>query len=375
MKKNYSDKHLKIDQHGNVGIITLSNPENLNALTYNMITGLSHQLDLWADDDSIQVIIIEGEGDRAFCAGGNVKEVYEAGLSHKAGHSEVNKAKEYFFHEYTMNRKIYEYKKPLIALMDGIVMGGGYGVAGPCTFKIASNRTLFAMPEVAIGLFTDVGSTFFLNRCPSYIGYYLAVTGQRINGIDMVYSGLADIYIDDENIDSFKEKLIKTLQEKADPLEVINYYSEKYPKGKVLQENSFDKLLSLISRVFSLNSIDKIILSLQKENTEWADRHLEMIKKACPLSLKVTLRHMIEAQKQTFNEIILRDFILAQRFVDGTEFYEGVRALLIDKDKTPQWRPDKLSDVNDTILDNYFSPTGWGLDNIDENYLKIKNLT
>jgi enoyl-CoA hydratase len=317
-----------------------------------MIEIISRQLTIWEADENIKAVIFKGAGDKAFCAGGDVKAVYHAGLEYHKGQSSFNKAHLFFYHEYRMNRLIYNYSKPLISLLDGITMGGGYGVGGPCRFRVVSEKTIFAMPEIAIGLFTDIGSTFYLNQCPDNMGQFLAVTGSRLSAPEMIYSGLADYYILSSRMKEFEQALADFLVTNDDPLELLDEFSDKF-------ETSLGVDPDYISKIFDGYCVETMVKRLVEADDKL---YLPAILSGCPLSIKTSLRHLQMASGRGFNQTVETDFILAQHFMDGTEFFEGVRAMLIDKDKSPKWTPQALSEVDEALLNKYFSPTDWTLE-------------
>lgn len=357
MTDSQIENELLAEQRGALGVLTLNRPQALNALTLDMIRGIATQLSAWEKDDAIRAVLIRGAGDKSFCAGGDIKAVYAVGMAYKNGDTARNETHDYFHQEYRMNRQIYHYPKPLIAFMDGITMGGGYGVAGPCRYRIATENTLFAMPEVAIGLFPDVGSTFFLNRSPHRIGYFLAVTGSRLRAADMIYAGLADYYCKSAQAEELEEALQADLAQGHDIAATLSALNTMPPGEAELAQRE-----SMIERTFYKENIVEILTALVREKDPWALEMAQIIESSCPLSVKIALSHMLKSRGKSFDEVTETDFTLAQHFMDGTEFYEGVRALLIDKDKAPQWTPPRLDLLPDNEVERHFTPTGWSLD-------------
>jgi len=316
-----------IEKEGSEGIITLNRPKALNALTLNMIVQISRSLDDLAADDQIRSVIFKGAGDRAFCAGGDIKAAYEMGRKYRQDrqiHPHL-----YFGLEYQMNRKLFHFLKPLKAEMDGIVMGGGFGIAGPCGGRLITNKSVFAMPEVGIGLFPDVGSVYFLNKCPGDIGAYLVVTGKSIGPADILYAGLATG--SDEEIEG---------------------------------EGEWERLQDQIDRHFKYDSAEEIVESLGKDSSDWARETKNLIETRSPTSLKISLRHLRTCKDKSFDEVTQQDFILAHHVMEGGDFYEGVRAALIDKDKSPAWNPADLRDVKDLDVERYFEPFGLSVNEV-----------
>lgn len=347
----FNDKELIAQKENGIVTVTLNRPEALNALTLEMIRLLSAALTRWEKDDAIRAIIFKGAGDRAFCAGGDVKAVYAVGMQYRRGLADERSISLFFAEEYRLNRQLFHYKKPLFALMDGITMGGGFGIAGPCRYRIATEKTILAMPETIIGFFPDVGSTWFLSRCPGEAGAYLALTGNSIRTGDAVWSGMATHFIPSGSIPGFIEALEEDIE---DGLKQFSAAPDR--KGEA-QENR-----QCIDECFGHYTVEDILAALHKNKSAWAKGTAATLESRSPVSLKVSLAHLRRAKAEDFDTIIARDFILAQHFMKGHDFYEGVRAALVDKDKLPQWVPARLSDVTEAEVDKYFHPAALELD-------------
>ena len=337
---------------GHVAVVTLNRPKALNALTHDMIKTLARWLDEWEEDKNISAVFFQGAGDRAFCAGGDIKHASEQGLAYKENPDIALSPAEYFFDEYSLNRRLFHYPKPLFAFMDGVIMGGGYGIAGPCDYRIATERTVFAMPEVGIGFFPDIGGTYYLRQCPDFIGRYLCLSGNSIDYKDVLYAGIATHYSDSDDIKTLMNDLIALIAEDKDVESILRSCEPFEPeKGAV----SYHK--DLIRTCFSGASVAEILDCLRDHEDEWAQEIYHDIERRSPLSLEVTMRHiqMGEQGGDSFDAVIERDYKICQHFMEGQDFYEGVRALLIDKDKTPKWQHAALSDVTASNVDVYFS--------------------
>ncbi len=362
IQKNIDDEFL-VSVCGSVMCGTLNRPHSLNALTLDMMRQLSSNLKHWESDESVKAVFLTGAGDRAFCAGGNIKAVYYEGLAYREGETTENTMVRFFYEEYSMNRQIFHYKKPICAFMNGITMGGGFGVAGPCRFRIISESTVFAMPEVGIGFSTDVGSVFFLSKCPGEIGTYLGLTGHKIGPEDMLYCGLASHYIPLEKQNDCRNALSKIIEEaNHDALDegikiVLDEFAEEPKAEGYLRENQ-----PLVDLCFSANSIEEVLSRLRDKGSDWGKETANLMESRSPTSLKVVLAHLRKGKADSFDEVTSRDFVLSQHFLEGHDFYEGIRAQLIDKDKTPRWMPSRLSDVDETLVDHYFSMAGRILD-------------
>jgi enoyl-CoA hydratase len=357
----FADKELIARKENGVMTVTLNRPEALNALTLEMVRMLAAGLSRWEKDDSVKAIIFEGAGDRAFCAGGDIKASYNLGMQYRRGAVDENVLSIFFAEEYRLNRQLFHYRKPLFALMNGITMGGGFGIAGPCRYRIATEKTVFAMPETKIGFFPDIGSAWFLNRAPGKAGTYLGLTGNSINAADTLWSGMATHMTSSDFLPALKDALEKlAMKDDLSPAAIqkmLTGLSTSAADAGALQENS-----ATTGRCFAHNSIEAIIEALAKECGPWAKTALDDIAQRSPTSLKVSLAHIRRAEGQDFDTIIARDFTLAQHFMKGHDFYEGVRAAVIDKDRTPRWEPESLSLVSQAEAEKYFLPTGFELD-------------
>ncbi|MBI4030212.1 MAG: enoyl-CoA hydratase/isomerase family protein [Proteobacteria bacterium] len=340
------DFEIKSAVLGNAGHILLNRPQALNALTMEMIRMLIIALENWATDDTVSSVLIEGAGDRAFCAGGDIKASYSTGMRYRRGRAVSERVLTLFYaEEYSMNRMMYHYKKPLISYMNGITMGGGFGVAGPCRYRIATEKTVFAMPETNIGFFPDVGGVWFLSRAPGQTGTYLVMTGNSIGPADMLYCGLATHYIPSGKWD------------RGAAADIESFLSENAAAPE--RAGELEQNRDVIDRCFAHGTAEEIVNALEAEKGEWPRMAAQVIRKRCPVSVKVALEHVRRAKDDSFDDVLRRDFLLAQRFMKGRDFYEGVRAAVIDKDRNPQWNPQRLEDITNEDLMRYFKPTGY----------------
>lgn len=343
------------EQQGAVGFITLNRPKSLNALTLNMIRLMDPQLAAWETDDSISAVVIRGAGDRAFCAGGDVIDVYKAGLAMKETGTAPGLSSDFFFEEYRLNRRIFQYPKPYIALIDGFTMGGGVGVSILGAFRVATERTRAAMPETAIGLFPDVGGSYFLPRLEGEIGCYLALTGARIKPADCLYSGLANAYIESADMPALEEAFAQadwSGDAENVAARVIGGFS-KEPGEAPLQAQQ-----DQIDRIFSADSVEAIIASLEAEAGDWAKETLATLLSRSPVSMKVSLEQLRRGRDLDFDDAMIMEFRMSQAFMAGQDFYEGVRSVLIDKDHAPKWVPATLEEVSQEMVESYFVAQG-----------------
>lgn len=332
------------EQRGRAGLITLNRPKALNALTLGMVDAMDAQLRAWRRDAGVDLVVVRGAGERAFCAGGDIRALYDSG---RAGTPYVI---DFYQREYRLNRLIKRYPKPYIALINGIVMGGGVGVSIHGAARVCGEGTMFAMPETGIGLFPDVGGTHFLPRCPGKTGLYLALTGARLDVTDAAYVGVASHVVPVAH----HESLVAALCEDGLPVErVLSHHAVKSEtKSKI------EGLLPLIDRHFGAGPVEEIIASLKGGNSMFAEQTLKTLAAKSPTSLRVTFRQIHEGATLGFEECMKLEFRLTNRFMRGHDFYEGVRAVIIEKDNAPKWQPADLAGVSDSDVANYFAPLG-----------------
>ncbi|XP_059418353.1 3-hydroxyisobutyryl-CoA hydrolase, mitochondrial isoform X1 [Carassius carassius] len=337
---------------GNAGVITLNRPKALNALNLTMIRHIYPQLKKWDKDSETDLVIIKGAGEKAFCAGGDIRAVTEAG---KAGDS---LAQDFFREEYILNNTIGTYQKPYVALIDGITMGGGVGLSVHGRFRVATEKTLFAMPETGIGLFPDVGGGYFLPRLQGKLGLFLALTGFRLKGRDIQRVGVATHFVQSDKIVSLEKDLIDLKSpSNSDVAQLLNSYQEQSSldaeKPFVLQEQT-----EAIDRLFSAGSVEEIMENLKKDGSAFALKQTETLAKMSPTSLKLTFKQIQEGARMSLQEVLVMEYRLSQACMRGHDFYEGVRAVLIDKDQSPKWKPSTLSGVSEQAIEECFSSLG-----------------
>lgn len=324
-----------------VATLTLNRPAALNALTLGMVRAFHPKLTAWAFDDAVRAVAIRGAGDKAFCAGGDIRALYD--------NRGTAFAKGFFREEYRLNRTIHHYPKPYVALMDGITMGGGVGVSVHARYRVASEATMFAMPETGIGLFPDVGGSYFLPRMPGATGMYIALTGDRLRPADCVYAGIADAYIPRAEHDA----LIAALGTESPDAVLDGMKADPGPAS--LAENR-----EAIDRCFSGESVAEIEAALAAEDSPWASKVRAMMRGKSPLSQKVTFRQIRVGASLGFDDCMRMEYRLSQHFMAGHDFFEGVRALVVDKDQNPVWQHATLGDVSDAEVDECFAPLGDG---------------
>ena len=339
------------EQRGAVGLVTLNRPKALNALTHGMVVAMKAKLDAWAGDPAIGIVVVRGAGEKAFCAGGDIRAIAESG---RAG---TNYALDFWHDEYILNATIKHYPKPYLALIHGIVMGGGVGVSVHGRYRIACETTLFAMPETGIGFFPDVGGSYFLPRCPGEIGMYLALTGARLKAADAMYAGIAtDIMSADQ-----QDAIIAALADGEMPGDLMSEVTGGYIVRRELEDGGPPPLSehrAKIDRLFAGDFVEAILAGLDTEADDWSRATAATIRTKSPTSLKLTFREIREGTKLSFDDCMRMEYRMASRILLGTDFYEGVRAVIVDKDNAPKWRPAALSDVTNKAIDAYFEPLG-----------------
>jgi enoyl-CoA hydratase/carnithine racemase len=333
---------IRFEVEGRAGVVTLNRPKALNAVTHKMIRALAKALEAWHDDDRIRLVVIRGEG-RAFSAGGDILQVYEAG---KAGKLPV----EFFADEYRLNARIADFGKPYVALIDGIVMGGGFGVSFHGSHRVLTENAVFAMPEVGIGFFPDVGGSHILPRLADSFGMYLGLTGNRIRYGDALACGLATHTIKSAE----QAELFNALVESGEPNKVLARFH-----ASAAAETDAATLAS-IHRHFSASSLDAILVSLEQAaaSDEFAAKTLATILSRSPTSLKVAWRQIRAGAKLSMDDCMRMEFRILNRMLAGHDFYEGIRAALIDKGSVPVWQPAKLEEVSEETVEAYFASLG-----------------
>lgn len=298
------------EEINNKGIITLNRPKALNALNLSMIEKIYPKLVQWKDSKTL--VIIKGAGEKSFCAGGDVRAVTESGLR---GNPKLGQ--EFFRKEYTTNGLIGTYPIPYIAFIDGITMGGGVGLSIHGKFRVATERTLFAMPETAIGLFPDVGGSYFLPRLEGKLGVYLALTGHRLKGADTVKARIATHYCKSQKLPDLEKALVDA-KDGQNVREIINKFSDP-----VQEEFSLAPYMDKINKCFSASRVEEIFDKLEKDGSEWALNTIKLLKKMSPTSLKVTLRELDIGKRMTLQECLQMEYRLAVNCMANREFYEG----------------------------------------------------
>jgi enoyl-CoA hydratase/carnithine racemase len=346
---------------GKVGRVTLNVPGTLNSLTLDMVDLLQNQLDRWAEDDAVAAIFIEGSGEKAFCAGGDVQALYRSAIATPGGPCEYAEA--FFTREYRMNYTLHTYPKPIVCWGNGIVMGGGLGVMAGCSHRVVTESTRIAMPEITIALFPDVGGSWFLNHMPGRSGEFLALTGASINAADALYTGLADRFIASEHRDAVLKGLQAQQWLADDALanhglvrHVLRPFAEQslssLPGGQV------EPHMGRIGSLCDGDSVHEIIDNILAQHTDdpWLAKARDSLAHGSKLAALWIHRQLRETRHSSLREVFQAEILLATNVVRHPEFAEGVRALLIDKDRKPAWQFQRSRDVPQDLLDAFFTP-------------------
>ncbi|HRD27034.1 MAG TPA: enoyl-CoA hydratase/isomerase family protein [Caulobacter sp.] len=325
-----------------VGRITLNRPKALHALTLTMCEDMIDALSIWRHDEVVQCILIDHSGERGFCAGGDIRMLAESGAG------DALAARKFFHTEYRLNHLLFTYSKPVVAVMDGVTMGGGVGLAMPSAVRIATERTTFAMPETGIGLFPDVGGGWFLPRLPGRAGLWLALTGARIKAADCCALGIATHYMPSDRVEAFKAAL---LAHPGSVAAALAAFVEDPGHARIAAHRAD------IDRLFGEGDVEAIIANLEVEPGDWAAEQLATLRTKSPQTLKVAFRQLqTGAALDDFAANMAMEYRIGARVVQRHDFLEGVRAVIIDKDNAPKWNPPTVVAVTDAMLDDIFAP-------------------
>lgn len=327
---------------GRVGRLTLNRPKALHALTREMCQLMTDALLAWKDDAGVECVLLDHTGERGFCAGGDIRMIAESGAG------DAVEAKAFFLTEYRLNHLLMVYPKLIVALMDGIVMGGGVGISQPAAIRVATERTTYAMPETGIGLFPDVGGGWHLPRLPGESGIWLALTGARLKAAECLSLGIASQFVPSESLPELKAAL---LAGPSNPQAIVELFASDPGPAKV------DDNRERIDRLFAFDTMEEIFAALEADGSEWAQKELATLRTKSPQSMKVSLRQMrAGARMDSFADVMAMEYRLGGRVVRTHDFQEGVRAVIVDKDQNPRWSPSELSAVSGDLVDSFFAP-------------------
>ena len=339
----------KTGRSGDIGEIILNRPKALNALDNDMCRDLFLQLVKWAKANHIKAVIIKGEGSRAFCAGGDIRALYDL------KEAEIELQRQFFWHEYRLNSVLHDFPKPYISLLDGITMGGGAGVSIHGSHRIATENFSFAMPETKIGFYPDIGASYFLNKCPGKTGYYLGLSGATINQAEAYHLGLVTHVVNQSRLIELEEALLHTAFNSND-FPTVTKIIEQFNLHPEPSDFRFHQ--EHIDECFNEDSIEAILTSLKESSHKWCHTVAKALETRSPTGLKITLERLRRADSMSFDEIMQMDFDTTQQCLQTHDFYEGVRAIIIDKDQSPQWNPKALSKIKNKDIDDYLKPKG-----------------
>lgn len=334
-----------------VGILTLNRPKAINSLNDAMVAGISEALHSWADDSSVHTVLLTGSGERGLCAGGDVVALYHSAKADDGA------AQRFWYDEYLLNAYIGSYPKPYVALMDGIVMGGGVGVASHGSVRIATDTTKMAMPEVGIGFIPDVGGTYLLSRAPGALGLHAALTGAPFSGADAIAMGFADHYVPHDKLADFTESAVADGVQNA-----LATYAVEPPASPLLEQRDW------IDECYAGETVADIVAALRDRGAGPAEDAAKLIETRSPVALAVTLEAVRRAAKlETLEDVLRQEYRTSCASVKSHDFVEGIRAQLVDKDRNPQWSPASIAEVTPADVEAYFAPADPDLTFQEEN--------
>src|SRR5690554_77649 len=346
-----TEQTVLVDVRNRVGHLTLNRPAGLNALNLDMVRQLRQQLDAWLNDDQVRVVVLRANGEKAFCAGGDIRGLYDSYLAGDGMYMT------FFREEYALDQLIHDYPKPVLALMDGFVLGGGMGLAQAASHRVVTERVKMGMPETGIGYFPDVGGSFFLSRLEGAIGQYLGVTGSHIRAADALYCGLADHCISSDLVTELDQAL-NSQSWSDDPARDLHQLLHKRASQKI-PGSEIKALRPAIDRHFSHPDMLKIRASLAAEDCpayqDWAERTLAAIDSKSPLAMNVTLELLRRGRELDLADCFALELHLDRQWFAKGDIMEGVRALIVDKDKTPRWSPPTLAEVTAEQVAAFFA--------------------
>ncbi|MFD6675433.1 enoyl-CoA hydratase/isomerase family protein [Rhodococcus zopfii] len=331
-----------VEASAGVGRLTLNRPKAINALNHGMVRTIAEKLREWSGDDAIAAVVVDGAGERGLCAGGDIVSIYHDAKDGGSG------SQQFWRDEYILNAAIGRYPKPYVAIMDGIVMGGGVGISAHGNVRIVTERSTIAMPEVGIGFVPDVGGTYLLSRAPGELGTHVALTTGRLKAGDAIALGFADHFVPSESLDKFVAAIGTAGLDDA-----LAEYSRPAPESELLAQQSW------IDAAYSADSVEEIVERLRASDEPEAQATAEQILGKSPVALKVTLRSLRQARRSGSLEAVLdEEYRVSLASLKSHDLVEGIRAQVVDKDRNPQWSPATLADVTAADVDAYFQPLG-----------------
>ncbi|MCI4662373.1 MAG: enoyl-CoA hydratase/isomerase family protein [Neomegalonema sp.] len=341
------------EQNGPVGLVTLNRPKALNALSHEMALALEKQLLAWREDAAVAIVVIRSNSEKAFCAGGDIRAIYEAGKDDPAKNGV--QSFDFYADEYRLNTLIKRFPKPYIALIDGICMGGGVGLSIHGRYRVGGDRLLFAMPETGIGFFPDVGGTYFLPRLPGMLGYYLGLTGARLKVADCLHAHIIDYYVRSEQFAPLLDDLLGATYPADEVDEVVAGILADHasaPEAAPIRAHEAE-----IMEAFSADNMAALMLELER-GSDWAKEQAQIIRGKSPTSSLLTFRQLREGAELDFEGCMRLEYRLARYCMVNPDFYEGVRAVIVDKDHSPNWVPGRMEEVAAEEIARAFAPIG-----------------
>jgi enoyl-CoA hydratase len=337
-----SEPEVLVRIEGAVGRITLNRPQALHALNTNMVRLITEALVTWIDNPIVKLVLIDHAGERGFCAGGDIRMLAASGAG------DGREAREFFFTEYRLNSLLHDYPKTVVAIMDGVTMGGGVGLSRPCRYRVATERTTFAMPETGVGLFPDVGGGWYLSRMTDHFGLWLALTGARIKAADCELTGLATDYVESAQLPALKAAIVA--EPRAIETLLTEFEGDAGRPGLAAHQDE-------IARLFGGDSVEAIVANLEAADTDWAREQLAILATKSPQTMKVAFRQLaLGGAMKNFADNMAMEYRIGARVVQRHDFLEGVRAVIVDKDNAPKWDPPTLEGVTGAMLDGIFAP-------------------
>ncbi|AMO63058.1 enoyl-CoA hydratase/carnithine racemase [Mycolicibacterium phlei] len=324
---------------GGVGRITLNRPKAINSLTHPMVTAMERALTEWEDDDAITAVLLDGAGERGLCAGGDIVVLYHS------ARADGSEARAFWYDEYQLNAHIGRYRKPYVAIMDGIVMGGGVGVSAHGNVRVATDTTRMAMPEVGIGFIPDVGGTKILSHAPGLLGYHAALTGANFNGADAIALGFADHYVPHDKLDDFKAAVV------ADGVDAaLAAFAVEPPASPLAAQRDW------IDVCYAEKTVTDILAALRAHGGPAAEA-ADLIETRSPIAVSVTLESLRRAAElDTLEDVLRQEYRVSCASLRSHDFVEGIRAQVVDKDRNPKWSPASLAAVTPADVEAYFAP-------------------
>ena len=344
-------EHVLTAIEGPVGVITLNRPSVMNSLSLDMVRAMTEALMRWRDDPAVKAVLVKGCSERAYCAGGDIRFFHQKGSATHTGGAAL--VEDFFNEEYALNHLVHCYPKPYVALMDGVVMGGGMGIAqaGPqARLRVVTERTKMAMPEVGIGLFPDVGGSWFLSRAPGEVGTWLAVTGEMVGAADAIYADLADVFVPGAELPALQAAIVSGNDAHA----AARAFAQPFAAHADPSASRLARARDAIERHFGHASVQAIMDSLATDSGEFATTALATMQKRSPLMMSVALEQVRRGRTLGIADCLRMERTLVRRCFENGEVLEGVRALAIDKDHAPKWNPPSLAGVTREMVEHFF---------------------